>query len=132
MFLNDSLDQLIGALASPFRWQADALLDLRECALGRKKPGRCVACYFLLRETASDALLAELCPLRRWLEEHVEVVATADQAKPVETLPLNLANSSDLESYCRSIMADFREDRVLDAARVDLGFRYRESAGEAA
>jgi len=132
MVLTSEVDQLLTPLGAPFRRQADALLDFRECALGRAQPGRCVACYFRLRETAADALLNHLCPLRRWLEEHIEIVACDERERTLESLPLHLTEATGLAEYCHAIMDEFRDNRAYPAESINLEFRFRPDSARAA
>ncbi len=128
MLLNHAFDPVLAHLAAPFCRQADTLLDLRSCASNKTRPGRCVACYFVLQAAAAERAIAKLCPLRAWLETHIEVVASDGHASPLETLPLQLAGSEDLEAYCRRIMAEFHENRAYDATTIQLAFRYKQAA----
>ena len=122
-----SIDPVLLPLTAPLRRQADTLLDLRTCALSGTRPGRCIVCYFALQNAAAEAVLASLCPLRRWLETHIEVVAS-DALRPLETLPLQLDGADDLETYCRRTMAEFQENRAYDSEEIRLEFRFRAAA----
>lgn len=125
MQLNHAFDPVLAPLAAPFRRQADTLLDLRACASNKIRPGRCVACYFALQAAAAaERAIAKLCPLRTWLETHIEVVASDEGARPIETFPLQLSEAEDLETYCRRTMAEFHENRVYGATSINLAFRY--------
>jgi hypothetical protein len=126
--LNHAFDPVLAPLAEPFCRQADTLLDLRACALNKVRPGRCVACYFALQAAAAERAIARLCPLRTWLETHIEVVASDEAARPLEAFPLRLTGSEDLEAYCRRTMAEFHENRVYPAASINLAFRYKQAA----
>jgi hypothetical protein len=128
VLLNHAFDPVLAHLAGPFCRQADTLLDLRLCALNKTQPGRCVACYFVLQAAAAELAIAKLCPLRNWLEHHIEVVASDGSARPLETFPLQLADAEDLEAYCRRTMAEFLENRVYDAPAINLAFRYKQAA----
>lgn len=123
-----AFDPVLALLAEPFCRQADTLLDLRACALNKTRPGRCVACYFVLQQAAADRAPAQLCPLRNWLETHIEVVASDETARPLEAFPLQLGEVEDLETYCRRTMAEFHDDRVYPAANINLAFRYKQAA----
>lgn len=128
MQLTHAFDPVLAPLAETFRRQADTLLDLRACALNKTRPGRCVACYFALQAVAAERIIAKLCPLRNWLETHIEVVATDETARPLEAFPLYLADAEDLESYCRRTMSEFHENRAYPAANINLAFRYKQAA----
>jgi hypothetical protein len=132
MSLHAAFDPVLATLAQPFQRQADTLLDLRECVQSGTKPGRCVRCYFALHQTAAEAVIGRLCPLRNWLEKHIEIVAHDADSQVLETLPLRLEEAVDLEAYCHQVMEEFRDNRAYDSARINIGFRYRESAAEAA
>lgn len=119
---------MLSPLAEPFRRQADALLDLRECALRGAHPGRCVACYFRLLEAAPPRTFDRLCPLCRWLENHIEVVVCDGECRLLESFPLRLADAADLRDYCHAVMAEMRENRVYDSEHINLEFRYRRAA----
>ena len=123
---------VLATLAQPFKRQADTLLDLHECVETRTKPGRCVRCYFSLHENSAESAIARLCPLRNWLEDHIEIVAHDEESRLLETLPLRLEEASDLESYCHRVMEEFRDNRAYQTGRINIGFRYRETAGVAA
>jgi len=127
VLLNHAFDPVLAHLAEPFCRQADTLLDLRLCALNKTRPGRCVACYFVLQAAAAERAIAKLCPLRTWLETHIEVVASDESACPLETLPLQLGDAEDLEAYCRRTMAEFHDNRVYDATAIKLAFRYKQA-----
>ena len=125
-------DSVLGMLATPFLRQADTLLDLRECALRRVRPGRCVACYFALsRDAAAEEAISRLFPLRRWLEGHIEVVAHDDGERTLEALPL-LLDGEDLETYCREVMAEFQQNRAYASPHITLSFRFRPGDARAA
>ncbi len=75
--------------------------------------------------------MARLCPLRRWLETHIEVVAHDEEESPLEALPLRLA-ADDLETYCREVMEEFQQNRVYAAPQITLSFRFRSDDARAA
>lgn len=127
-----AFDEVISPLSGIFRRQADALLDLRACALSRSTPGRCVACYFaLFAATSAREVVSSLCPLKNWLENEIEVVARNETDTVLETVPLRL-EAEDLESYCRGVMDEMREDRVHPGASVLLEFRFKDEGRTAA
>ena len=74
--LAHAFEPVLAPLAEHFCRPADTLLDLRACVLYSTRPGRCVACYFSLQTAAAERAIAKLCPLRTWLETHIEVVAS--------------------------------------------------------
>jgi hypothetical protein len=126
--LAHAFDPVLATLAEPFSRHADTLLDLRACVLNGTRPGRCVACYFSLQESAAERLIAQLCPLRNWLESHIEVVASDEAARPIEALPLHLTDADDLETYCRRTMAEFHQNRAYGRSTINLAFRYKQAA----
>ncbi|CAM3001523.1 hypothetical protein [Rariglobus hedericola] len=128
MQLNHAFDPVLAPLAEPFCRQADTLLDLRACASSKTRPGRCVACYFALQTAAAARVIAKLCPLRNWLETHIEVVASDESSRPLEAFPLQLSESEDLETYCRRTMAEFHENRAYGSTGINLAFRYKQAA----
>lgn len=128
MQLNHAFDPVLAPLAESFCRQADTILDLRACVMGNTRPGRCVACYFALHAAAAERAIAKLCPLRAWLENNIEVVASDASARQLEAFPLQLSDSEDLETYCRRTMAEFHENRVYEIASVNLAFRYKNAA----
>lgn len=132
MSLSVQFAPVLATLAQPFKRQADTLLDLHECVQTKTKPGRCVRCYFALHENSAESAISRLCPLRTWLEDHIEIVAHDEEARLLETLPLRLEEASDLESYCHRVMEEFRDNRAYQTSRINIGFRYREPAGAAA
>lgn len=132
MHLRSGLENVLVGLGKPLCHEADTLLDLRECALNRNRPGRCVACYFTLRAAAKETALDKLAALRHWLETHIEVVACDAEARRLETLPLHLETACDLEKFCCDVMAEFRDNRAYKSSLIQLEFRYRDLAKRAA
>lgn len=128
MNLSPAFTPVLSQLAQPFSRQADTLLDLRDCVQRRERPGRCITCYFDLQAAAAEARLAQLCPLRQWLETHIEIVARDADSHALEVLPVNLTNAADLEAFCRGVMAEFSENRAYEAPQIQLEFRYRAPA----
>ena len=128
MQLNHAFDPVLAPLAESFCRQADTILDLRACVMANTRPGRCVACYFALQAAAAERAIAKLCPLRTWLENNIEVVASDASERQLEAFPLQLSESEDLETYCRRTMAEFHENRVYEVASVNLAFRYKNAA----
>jgi len=120
-------EAVVKKLCPLFERQADALLDLREFALKRIRPGLCIDCYFRLQETADSGGQDALFPLRSWLESNIEVVAKDSESRIIEKLPLQL-NTTDLATYCSRLMDDFREDRAYSLSLVTLEFQYKEAA----
>ncbi len=121
------IDHLLVEIASPLAREADTLLDLRDAAASpHAHPGRCVSCYFKLLAAAPAHLAPRLTPLRRWLENRIEIAATDDHQALLEVLPLHLDNAADLESCCQRVMDLFFEDRSYRETReIGLSFRFR-------
>jgi len=118
--IDDTLATLVGSV----KGCADEILDLRDAAMKRQRPGLCVACYFKIAQAARNPALAE--PLRSWIEENVEVVAEDDR-DTLERLPVQL-DGDDLEDFCRNVMQTFQTDRAYDTPHIRLHFDYKRSA----
>ena len=78
-------------------------------------------------QSAAEARLAELCPLRQWLESEIEIVACDRDQRPLERFSLNL-DTPDLESCCRSAMTEIQENRAYSTPEIHLEFRYKKAA----
>lgn len=128
MNLSPAFTPVLSQLAQPFSRQADTLLDLRDCVTRQVRPGRCITCYFDLQAAAAEARVAQLCPLRQWLETHIEIVARDGESQALEILPVSLENAADLEAFCRGVMAEFGDNRAYGASQIQLEFRYRAEA----
>jgi hypothetical protein len=61
------------------------------------------------------------------LEAQIEIVARDDAETLLETLPLRL-EAGDLETFCRSVMDEMREDRAHPASQLVLEFRFKHAA----
>jgi hypothetical protein len=118
---------VISELCPLFSRYADEILDLRNCARRRVRPGLCVRCYFQLYARADSDSQRVLFPLRTWLESNIEVVAKDKKEEVLEQLPLTL-DSADLQSYCNQVIDEFRENRVYSTDVLSLEFRYKEAA----
>jgi len=116
------LDRALAEVVPTTSEGADFLLDLRQLLLERGHPGKCVRCFFgLLGDLRQPGALK---PLRRWLEQHLEVVVSAD-GREVEALPVRLGRAADLEGFCHQSIDTVRHDRAIDAERITLSFRYK-------
>lgn len=122
-FHNEVLVPLSGA----FRRQADALLDLREYALSKQNPGRCVSCYFKLFNAARGDGVQRLVALRKWLEHNLIVIAKDEQDRLLERIELDLSDA-DLESCCMRMMREMLYDRAYPGKCVELRFAFKEDA----
>lgn len=120
------IDQILAGIAKPLVHEADTLLDLREAAAHSPHPGRCVSCYFKLLASVPHGTSPNLTSLRHWLESRIEIAATGEQGDLLEVLPLDLAETEDLESCCRRAMDLFLEDRsYAHTNEIGLCFRFR-------
>lgn len=125
---NSDIDHLLAEIAAPLVREADTLLDLRAAASQSPHPGRCISCYFKLAAALPENAVTRLTPLRRWLEERIEIAATCEQGNLLETLPVDLEDTDDLESFCRRAMDLFLEDRSYEkTGEIGLCFRFREA-----
>lgn len=124
-FGSHEIDPLLAPLAAPLRGAADVLLDFRESALRGAEAGRCVSCFFRVASVArAEARLAELCPLRQWLQDRVEIAAWDNEGALLETLPADF-EAEDLPACCNRVMQEMLENRAYGTSRIRLGFRYR-------
>jgi len=131
---NFTFDQLLAPIVQPLRAQADTLLDLRDAATAHPHPGRCISCYFSLLESAPDQATPKLTPLRRWLEQHVEIVAVDRQSqnRELEVFPLQLDGADNLEACCQGTIRTVLHDRAFtDTPQIAMQFRFRESVAVA-
>lgn len=126
-----SFHEVLVPLSGVFRRQADALLDLREHALSKQNPGRCVSCYFKLFSAARGDAVQRLAALRKWLEHNLVVVARDEQDRLLERLPL-LLDDTDLEACCTRMMQEVLQDRAYPADRIELRFAFKSDLPQAA
>lgn len=117
-------DALRGAPRELARY-ADELLDIRESALRRQHPGRCVACYFRLAQAVEGPRRAWLARLRDWIESHLEILARDSGDTVLERMPVRL-QAEDLESYCQQVMDQVHFDRSYQVPEIELTFEFRE------
>lgn len=118
---------LLSPIAKPLAREADTLLDLHEALEIQPHPGRCIRCYFQLLAAASNQVEPRLTPLRRWLEQHIEIAACAEgSAEALEHFPLDLGTSHTLEECCQRSMATVILDRTYAGSpNLALEFRFR-------
>ena len=124
-----NFDKALFPIARELSHCADEILDLREAALRRDDPGRCLSCYFKILGGSRHSMGHITTPLRQWLEQHLEVVAHGSSQSELERLPIQLPSegSDGLEVFCRQIMANFREDRTYqDLAKIELSFQFKQ------
>jgi len=106
---------------------ADDLLDLREAALERARPGECLQCYFRIFGRLNRQKAEPMNPLRQWMEENLEVIALDDQQQELERLPISL-HAESLEAFCREMMAEFHFNRAYPASRIELSVAFRKAS----
>lgn len=113
--------EVIEPLCSSFAQQADWILSLYEMSRGGfSHPGRCVSCFYALLSVASGEKRRALEPLKRWIEENLEIAIQAGE-KDAGLLPVFLAEA-DLESFCQQAIRRVREDAVIEGPEVALRF----------
>lgn len=116
--------EVIEPLCSTFSKQADWILNLYEMARGTSRhPGQCVSCFYALLGAASREKRLALEPLRRWIEQNLEIEVRAGEEE-AGVLPV-LLEEPDLESFCHQAMTRVREDAVIDAPRIALRFCFK-------
>lgn len=118
------LHDVLVPLSDAFYKQADAILDLREYALSKQNPGRCVSCYFKLFSAARGDKVRRLQALRKWLETNLVVVARDEQDRLLERIPLYL-DEGDLESFCQRMLQEVVHNRVYNTKRIELQFAFK-------
>ena len=69
--------------------------DLRAAALERKDPGKCLYCYFQLRNSRNSQIDETMAPLESWLENHLEIIAKSSDSDEME----RFAAQSKLEGH---------------------------------
>lgn len=119
-----SFHDILVPLGDAFRRQADAILDLREYALSKQNPGRCVSCYFKLFRAARSDTVQRLAALRKWLECNLIIVARDEQDRLLERIPVHL-DDEDLESFCQRMVQEFLHDRAYPGKRIELKFAFK-------
>ncbi len=118
------LHEVLVPLSDAFYKQADAILDLREHALTKQNPGRCVSCYFKLFSAAKGDKVRRLQALRKWLETNLVVVARDERDRMLESIPLFL-DDGDLESFCQRMLQEVVHNRVYKSERIELQFAFK-------
>lgn len=119
---------ILAPLGQTFQKQADALLDLRQYAINKEHPGKCVSCYFKLYEQANNHSLNRLSILRKWLETNLEIVAKDEQDRFLERIPVCLEDEENLESFCARLMQEIIHNRAYECEKIALYFRFRDEA----
>ena len=77
----DSVLSTLGLVASGCGY---AFLYLRDSILSQENPGNCVRCYFAIYREVAAQEGEVLLPLRRWLEQHLEIVAFSENDVELE------------------------------------------------
>lgn len=139
MFLGMShseFDKVLFPVARELSYCADDILELRDAALRRDDPSRCLSCYFkILGGARLTAVHHVTTPLRQWLEQHLEVVARdLSLCCELERLSIQLLpeQSNGIEGFCRQIMNAFREDRVYQhIPEIELTFQFKQNSAVA-
>jgi len=123
--MTKGIDQLLAPVAKSFKHAADDILDLREAVKTRSAPGDCVNCYFKIFDVAKAKDPTPLQQLRRWLEQNLVVVARDGDARELERLPVSL-HHEDMESFCREVMNEFRDNRSYSNSPIELSLHFNE------
>jgi len=121
--VSEDIDTILSPLASRACRAADEILDLRQAAKDRRNPGACVRCYFKIYDQLPEPDNSFLDGLKNWIESHVVVVVRDAWEQELERVPVQLTNN-DLESYCRSLMEVFHQDRSYNSPRLQLQFEF--------
>ncbi len=121
----NAIDPVLRVVTPVAEGCADHILDLRSAVLRGENPGRCVRCYFSIYGKVADRQADRLLPLRRWLENHIEIVARDEDENELERLPIVLEDSETLQAFCERTMLEIRDNRVYRHQRIDLSFDYR-------
>jgi len=121
--------EVLKPLCSGFREEADTLLDLYAMTQEAGHPGKCVKCFYRLMGRARHHETGALVPLRKWIEDHIEVSIRAG-TEQAGSLPVRL-EAPDLEDFCDEVIRNVRADPKIAAPEVELGFTYarRERTG---
>lgn len=119
--------EVLSPLCSPFAREADWILSLYEMARGETRhPGKCVSCFYALLGVARGEKRKALEPLRRWIEENLEISVQAGE-RELGRLPA-LLEEPDLQSFCERAMRRVREDAVIDDPEIALSLRFKRAA----
>ena len=121
-----SIDQALSPMTRILKHRADELLDLRAAALERKDPGKCLYCYFQLRNSRNSQIDAMMAPLKSWLENHLEIIAKDSGSDELERIAVNL-NWKDIDHYCENLVEDFRKNHYSKYRHpVELVFQFKQ------
>lgn len=126
-----SIEQALSPVTRILKHRANELLDLREAALARKDPGKCLHCYFQLRNSRHSKLDEMMTPLKNWLENHLEIIAKGPESDELERIAVNL-NWNDIDHYCENLVEDFRKNhRSSYRPSIELVFQFKPLAAVA-
>ncbi len=127
-----NIDAVLSPIAREMSHRADDILDLREAAITRNDPGRCLSCYYRLLSNSRHSSVESTTPLRHWLEQHLEIVAKDKGLNELERLPVRL-DSDSIEVYCKEIISVFRHDRDYQhIPNIELSFQFKGEANSVA
>jgi hypothetical protein len=122
------LDAILASLARvEMAAFSDLLLDLRNGAFPPAEAGCCVRIYFELLAAAPEngSLDQALADLRGWLERQLSIEVLDDaQMQRIERLPVRFEGQNDLETFCRSTMQDFFNDRCHPSPSIRMQFAF--------
>ena len=129
-----SIEQALSPVTRILKHRANELLDLREAALARKDPGKCLHCYFQLRNSHNSRhskLDEMMTPLKIWLENHLEIIAKGPESDELERIAVNL-NWNDIDHYCENLVEDFRKNHLSSyRSKIELVFQFKPLAAMA-
>jgi hypothetical protein len=126
-----SIEQALSPVTRILKHRANELLDLREAALARKDPGKCLHCYFQLRNSRHSKLDEVMTPLKTWLENHLEIIAKGPESDELERIAVNL-DWNDIDHYCENLVEDFRKNHLSSyRSKIELVFQFKPLAAMA-
>ena len=124
-----AFNAVIVPVAERFSDAADDILDLRPAVLSRPDAGQWMQCFFRIygtsitrRQHAAD--LAPLIPLKRWIEENIDIVARESSHNELERLPV-MIDDEDLEGFCYRVMREFQQDRSYTSESIELSLDFK-------
>ena len=121
------VDELLSELAPYANQHTDEILNLRDTLLSGGHPGKCVRCFFTICQSAGFNSKTGISTFASWLERNIELTVSSG-SRLLETLPLNISQGEDLESYCRNMIRGIRMDRSYAQNCITIRFRYRDAA----
>ena len=116
--------EVIEPLCQPFSTQADWLLDLYELTQRpNRKAGQCLKCFYALLEVADDRRKPALEPLKRWIEQNMEISVKANDHETA-SLPVSL-DTEDFDSFCERMIHSVRRGELLHFSHLELQLQYK-------